>query len=125
MRKLGRHKKHRALRWARNILLGIVGFIAFVLLAAFITFETGWGKEMLRSQIEARLNDTFVGGAKIGGLRGNPFTELVLVDVVINGPDKQKAIAVKDLTVKLPLLPLISHQLRVDKVIANDLDVHI
>ncbi len=124
MRKVQGNKR-RALRWARNIVLGVVGFVAFIVLAAFITFETAWGKEMLRSQIESKVSEMFVGGAKIGGLRGNPFTELTLVDVVINGPDKQKAIAVKDLTIKLPLLPLLSHQLRVDKVIANDLDIHI
>ena len=73
----------------------------------------------MRKQIETRLNDTFVGGATLGGVHGNPLTELVLDDLVINGPDKQPAITIKKLRVKLPLMPLISHQLRVDEVIAE------
>jgi len=44
---------------------------------------------------------------------------------VINGPDKQPAIVAKRVRVKLPLMPLISHQLRVDEVIADDLDIHV
>jgi translocation and assembly module TamB len=119
------HGGRRALRWARNILFGVIGLLGVVLLTAYLVFQTGWGREVLRSQIETRMSDTFVGGAKIGRVTGNPLTELVLHDVVINGPDKSKAISVKTLTVKLPLMPLISHQLRVDKVIADELEIFI
>lgn len=125
MRKPKDHGARRALRWARNIVLGIVGLVAFVLVAAYIVFSTGPGREFLRAQIETQMNNKIIGGAKVGGLEGNPFTELVLKDVVLNGPDKQPAISVKRLTVKLPLMPLISNELRVAKLIADDLDVHI
>jgi translocation and assembly module TamB len=119
------HGGRRVLRWLRNILFGAIGLVGVVLLTAYLVFQTEWGREVLRSQIESRMADTFVGGAKIGRVGGNPLTELVLYDVLINGPDKAPAIRVKALTVKLPLMPLISHQLRVDKVIADELEVFV
>ena len=121
MRKV--HGWRRAARWLAGIFGGLLGLVALVLIVAFVVFQTGWGRGILRNQIEARLDDTFVGGAKIGSVEGNPLSDLVLNDVVIYGPDKQPAVSVKRLTVKLPLLPLISNQLRVEKVIAEQLDV--
>lgn len=123
MRKV--HGWRRALRWTLGILGGLIGFVGLVLLAAFIVFQTGWGRGVLRNQIEANMSKAFIGGAKVGSVEGNPLTELVLHDVVINGPDKLPAISVKRLIVKLPLLPLISKELRVQKVIAEQLDVAI
>jgi hypothetical protein len=121
MRKV--HGWRRAARWIVGIFGGLLGLVAVALIVAFVVFQTGWGRGVLKNQIESRLDNMFVGGAKIGRLEGNPLSELVLNDVVINGPDKQPAIMVKRLTVKLPLLPLISHELRVQKVIAEQLDV--
>ncbi|NVB78962.1 MAG: AsmA family protein [Kofleriaceae bacterium] len=123
MRKV--HGRRRVLRWLYGIALGLVGFVGLVLLAAYIVFQTGWGRGVLKEQIQTRMADTFVGGATIGSVEGNPLTELILNDIVINGPDKKPAISVKRLTVKLPLMPLISHQLRVDKVIVDQLDVRL
>lgn len=123
MRKV--HGWRRALRWTFGIFGGLIGFVGLVLLAAFIVFQTSWGRGVLRDQIQANMDKAFIGGAKVGRVEGNPLTELVLRDVVINGPDKKPAITVARLTVKLPLLPLISHQLRVQKVIADQLDVAI
>ncbi len=119
------HGGRRALRWFRNILFGVIAFVGIVLLAAYVVFQTGWGREVLRSQIESNMANAFVGGATIGRVRGNPLSELILDDLVINGPDKQPAIKVKHLTVRLPLMPLISHQLRVDKVIAEELELFV
>ncbi|HSD87802.1 MAG TPA: hypothetical protein VLB44_09825, partial [Kofleriaceae bacterium] len=113
------------MRWVLGICGSLVGLVAVAIVAALIVFQTGWGRRALRSQIESRMNSTFVGGATIGGIEGNPFTDLVLTDVVINGPDKQPAITVRQLTVKVPLLPLISHEVRVEKLIADGLDVNL
>jgi hypothetical protein len=123
MRKV--HGWRRAARWAIGIVGTLVGILCFAVIAALIVFQTGWGRGVLKHQIESKMNDVFVGGATIGGVEGNPLRDLVLTDVVINGPDGQPAIIVKRLTVKLPLLPLISHQLRVEKVIAENLDVNL
>jgi hypothetical protein len=117
------HGWRRAARWLVGILGGLLGLVAVALIVAFVVFQTGWGRGILRSQIESRLDNIVIGGAKIGRLEGNPLSELVLHDVVINGPDRQPAITVERLTVKLPLLPLISNELRVEKIIAERLDV--
>jgi hypothetical protein len=121
MRKV--HGWRRVLRWVQFSLAGVLGLLILVIGTATIVFSTSWGHGILRTQIEKQLNNTFVGGATLGGVDGNPLTELVLQDLVINGPDHKPAIRVKSLRVALPLLPLISHQLRVDKVIADDVDV--
>jgi hypothetical protein len=115
----------RAARWGRNLVFGLIGLVAFVVITAYVVFETRWGKDVLRSQIETRMAKVFIGGATLGGVEGNPLTELVLTDLVINGPDGEQAIAVKRLTVKVPILPLISSELRVAKVLAEDLDIHV
>ncbi len=119
------HGWRRPVRWARNIFLGIFGVLTVVLVGAYLFFETGYGRNVLRGQIESRMAAGFIGGATIGGLEGNPLNELVLKDVVINDADKQKAITIKRLTVKLPLMPLLSNQLRVDKIIADELDIRV
>lgn len=113
----------RPLKWGRNILLGIAGLLVVVVSGAYVFFETSYGRNVLRGQIESRMAAGFRGGATIGGLEGNPLKELVLTDLVINDASKQPAIKIKRLTVKLPLLPLISNDLRVDKIIAEELDV--
>lgn len=117
------HGWRRATRWLLGIAGGLLGLVVLVLGIAFIVFQTGWGRGILRDQIASRLQQTFVGGASLGSVDGNPFTELVLHDVVINDRTGAPAIEVERLAVKLPLLPLISHELRVDKVIVEDLDV--
>lgn len=113
----------RVLRFFQVLFAIVLSLVLLVIIGATLVLHTPWGREMVRSQIQARLDSTFVGGATLGGVHGNPLSELVLDDLVINGPDKQPAIKVKALHVKLPLLPLISHQLRVDKVVADDVDV--
>ena len=119
------HGWRRVLRWVNGILIGLVGFVGLALLLVYIWFQTSWGRGYLKEQIETRMAGTFVGGASIGSVEGNPLTDLVLNDVVINGPDKKPAISVKRLTVKLPLMPLISSQLRVDKIIAEQPDIRL
>ncbi len=117
------HGWRRVARWLVGILGGLLALVVVLAIVTTIVVQTGWGRGMLRDQIAARLNDTFVGGASLGRVEGNPLTELVLHDLVINGPDKQPAVTIERLTVKVPLLPLISHQIRVEKVIADGLDV--
>lgn len=117
------HGWRRVARWFVGILGGLLALVALVAIVAVIVLQTGWGRGMLRDQIAARLNETFVGGATLGRVEGNPLTELVLHDLVINGPDEQPAVTIERLTVKVPLLPLISHHVRIEKVIAEGLDV--
>jgi len=113
----------RRRRWLKRLVLGSLAFGVVVAAAVMIAVRTEWGREQLRAQVEHRLSDTFVGGATLGGISGDPFSELVLHDVVINGPDRKPVISVKTLTVQLGILPLLSHQARVLGLRAEDLDV--
>lgn len=117
------HGWRRALRWVQAFFAIVLSLVIVVIAVASLILKTQWGRGLVRRQVEARLNDTFVGGATLGDIRGNALSELELDDLVINGPDMKPAIAIKKLKVKLPLMPLISHQLRVDEVIAEDVDV--
>ncbi|MBV8756688.1 MAG: hypothetical protein JO257_05425, partial [Deltaproteobacteria bacterium] len=117
------HGWRRALRWGQAFFAIVLSLLLVVIAAASFILKTSWGRNLVRKQVEARLNDTFIGGATLGGVHGNPLSELVLDDLVINGPDMKPAITIKTLKVKLPLMPLTSHQLRVDEVIAEDVDI--
>src|SRR5205823_3591549 len=111
------------MRWWKKVLLGIVGTLFALIVAVVIVVHTGWGRELLRAQVEARLQDTFVGGATIGRLEGSPLGHLVVHDVVINGPDRKPAITIGALHLKLGILPLLSHQVRIAGLAAEDVAV--
>ena len=113
----------RGWRWLKRGTLGLLAFVIVALGAALIAMHTRWGRGVMRAQVEARLNAIFAGGATLGTIEGSPFSELILHDVVLNGPDRKPAISVKTLRVAVGILPLLSHQARVMGVIAEDVDV--
>ncbi|HEX3477093.1 MAG TPA: translocation/assembly module TamB domain-containing protein [Kofleriaceae bacterium] len=113
----------RIRRWLWRGALGAIGFVMLAVLGALVAMQTRWGRELVRAQVEQRLAATFTGGATLGGIEGNPFSELTLHDVVINGADRRPAITVKHLTVAVGVLPLLSHQARVAAVHADGVDI--
>jgi hypothetical protein len=115
--------RRRTLRWLGRGALGAIGLAMLGVLGAVLALQTGWGRERVRAEVEQRLASTFTGGATLGGIEGNPFSELTLHDVVINGADHRPAITVRHLTVTLGLLPLLSHQARVVAVHADGVDI--
>ena len=118
-------RKHarRTGRWILRGALGLVGLVVAAVAAVLIIIHTDWGREQIREQVEAKLADVFVGGAKLGKLEGSPFGQLVLRDLVINGPDGEPAISAKDVKIRLALLPLISKEARLSSVIVDDAEV--
>ncbi|HEU4729100.1 MAG TPA: hypothetical protein VFT22_14445, partial [Kofleriaceae bacterium] len=113
----------RGRRWLVRGALGLVATLAAVVLAAVIAVHTTWGRELVRAQVQDRLQNLFTGGATVGRIDGSPFGKLTLHDLVINGPDRRPAISVKSLTVRVGILPLLSHQARVAGVEADEADV--
>ncbi len=113
----------RARTWVKRVLLGLGAVIVFAVAAVLITIHTDYGRELVRKQVEARLNDTFVGGASVASIEGSPFGDLTLSGIVLNGPDKKPAIKVGSLRLKLGLLPLASKQIKLSSLIAEDVDV--
>lgn len=110
-------------RWLKRIALAVVALAALVALVLVLALHTSSGRELLRAQVEQRLAATFTGGATLGGLEGNPFGDLTLHDVVINGPDHRPVISVKTLVLKVGILALMSHQARVLALHADGVDV--
>lgn len=117
------HGRRRVFRWVRRIVLGLVGFVVLAVGAALGILHTDWGRDVVRAQVEAQLQNTFVGGATIGKIEGSPFGELVIRDLVINGPDRQPAISVKQVAVEIALSPLLSKQASITRIDAQDVDV--
>jgi hypothetical protein len=117
------HGWRRVRRWIGASALGVVAIVVIAVIGVVIAMQTGWGQELVRRQVEAKLADTFVGGAKMGHIEGTPFTDIVVRDLVINGPDGKPAIAVGALRLRVGLLPLITHQLVLRKLVADDVDV--
>lgn len=113
----------KVLRWGTRIFLGFIGLIVIAIAGALIFIHTDRGREFVRGQVQAKLADTFIGGATIGKIEGSPFGELVLNDLVINDPEGKPAIQVKRLAIELALLPLIRQEARLQSVIASDIDV--
>ncbi len=116
-------KKRRALRWTKRILLGLLAFIVVAIGAVLLVLHTDYGRDVVRSQVETKLNTVFTGGATVGKIEGSPFGKLVVRDVVINGPDKQPAIKIGRLQLELELLELTSQDAKLTGLIAEDVDV--
>ena len=113
----------KTFKWMGRVLLGVVGLVVVAITVAFVILHTDWGRDRIRRQVEASLQNTFTGGATIGRLEGSPFTDLILREVVINGPDLKPAITIASLRIHLALAPLLSHDVKLGKVIAEDVDV--
>ncbi len=120
---MARRRKHPVLRWAGRVVLGAVALGALVVGGALAALHTDWGRDLARRQIERQLAAKLVGGATIGRLEGSPFGELVVRELVIAGPDGKPAITVGALHLEVALLPLWSHEVQLDHVIADDVEV--
>jgi hypothetical protein len=107
----------------RRGVLTAVAVLAVLVVAAVTVMHTAWGREIIRARIQRQLQTAFTGGGSLGRIEGSPLGKLTLHDLVINGPDRQPAISVKKTTIEVGILPLLSHQLRVVGLTAEDVDV--
>lgn len=115
--------KSKAWRWTKRIVLGLIAFLVVTVGVVLAILHTDWGRGIVKNQVQARLNDMFIGGASIGALEGSVLGKMTLRDIVLNGPDKQPAIKIKKLEVGLGIMPLFSKQARVLDLRIEDLDV--
>ena len=110
----------RPLRWALRTVLVLVSLATIAISTAIIFIHTNYGREQLRAKVDDQLAQVFVGGGHVGKIEGSVFGELVLRDVVINGPDHLPAIQIKTLRPKSHVLDLIPHHARSAPSIAQD-----
>ncbi len=115
----------RGLRWVKRISLGLGLLVVAVVVIALSVLHTDYGREKVRAIGNDQLAKLFVGGGSIGKVEGTPFGDLVLRDVVINGPDRKPVITIKKLTATVGVFTLIKRDIKLKEVIAEDVDVAI
>ncbi len=113
------------LRWIKRIAFGLVALVALAVVGGIAFFNTDYGRDKLRGELVSKLNDTFAFGATVGRVEGSPFGELTLYEVVINGPDGKPAIMVGTLRLRLRLIDLMSKDVRLGEVLAEDVDIQL
>src|ERR1700744_616872 len=109
-------------KWLKRIAFGVVALISVVVVGAIAFVNPDVGRDPVRTQINNQLGQLFAGGGSVGKVEGNPFGELVLRDVVINGPDKKPAIKVGTLKLRIVLLDLLKHDVQLHELAAEDVD---
>jgi hypothetical protein len=119
------HGWRRGMRWVKRIALALVALVVLGIAGVFAFLHTDYGREQVRSIGNDQLNSLFTGGGTIGKVDGSPFGDLILRDVVINGPDNKPAITVKELRVRVGLVNLVKHDIVLRDIAAEDVDVAI
>ena len=114
-----------ARRWIKRILLGLALFLVVAVGVVLVVVHTNFGRELIRKQVEARLDDMFLGGGSVGKIEGSPFSELTINDLVINGPDGEPAISAKKIKLGVGILPLVSKKAILSSIVVEDVDVRI
>ncbi len=117
------HGWRRGMRWVGRGFLGLVALVVLAILGVVVFFHTDYGRNRVRGIGNDQLASLFTGGGSIGALEGTPFGELVLRDVVINGPDGKPAITVKTLRVSVSIFDLVHHDVKLNRVLAEDVEV--
>lgn len=118
-----RPARRRPWRWIKRGAALVLAVFAIMVAGAVAVMHTSWGREIIRARIERQLQATFTGGGRLGHVEGSPLGELILHDLVIDGPDGQPAISVKTLAIDLRLVPLWSRQVHISGLTAEDVDI--
>ncbi|MEO8841661.1 MAG: translocation/assembly module TamB domain-containing protein [Kofleriaceae bacterium] len=119
------HGWRRGLRWIKRGALGLLVVLVVAIGGALAFIHTDYGRDQVRGFGNDQLAKLFVGGGTIGHIDGSPFGELILRDVVINGPDHQPAIRAKTVRVSVGIFDLVKHTIKLQDVIAEDVDLAI
>ncbi|CAN5506978.1 hypothetical protein BH11MYX1_BH11MYX1_06460 [soil metagenome] len=117
------HGWRRGLRWVKLISIGLGLLVVAVVVIVLSVLHTDYGRDKIRDIANTQLAKLFVGGGSVGKVEGTPFGDLVLRDVVLNGPDKKPAITIKKLTATLGVFSLVNKDIQLKKVIAEDVDI--
>ena len=59
----------RAQTWIKRVLLGLGAVIVLAVAIVVVTVHTDYGRDLIRKQVESRLDDLFIGGASVGKKR--------------------------------------------------------
>nr|HEX4317217.1 translocation/assembly module TamB domain-containing protein [Kofleriaceae bacterium] len=112
----------RAIGWT---LAGVLSLVVTLVAVALIVVHTDYGRNKLRVEIEAKLDDALVGGAKIGRIDGSVFGELRVSNVQIFAADGTVAVAVPVLKLRVGLASLLSKDVDITELEVDDADVDV
>ena len=112
-------KRRRALRIILKLILVVVVLAIVAIGALAIVVHTDWGRNRLRAELVATLDDMLVGEVEIGALEGSVFGELVLRDVVIHDREGRRAITVERVRFEVGLIALVKRRIELQDVVAN------
>lgn len=118
-----RARIRRARRIVLRVLLVAVALVVLAVGTAIAALHTAWGREQVRAEVEAILDDSFVGEVSIGRLEGSIFGVVTLRDVVIRDAAGDPAITAASMRVDLALLPLLDDRVRFQSVVIDGLVV--
>lgn len=110
-------------RIAVHATFAIVATVMVVLLAAIGVLHTDWGRERLRAQVEAILDDLFVGEVTLGAIEGSAFGDLTIRDLVIDDAAGRPAVSVAAARIQYDLLPLIRQRVDLERIVVRGLVV--
>ncbi|MEO8703324.1 MAG: hypothetical protein ABI867_24975, partial [Kofleriaceae bacterium] len=113
----------RVLRWTKRLVLGAIATALVLVVVALIAVHTDWGRNQIRKQVEAAMQDTFPGGASIRELDGSVLGTFTLRDVELRSSDGKPAISVESLEVNLAIWSLFKKRAIVESAVADGVHV--
>ncbi|HEY4178354.1 MAG TPA: translocation/assembly module TamB domain-containing protein [Kofleriaceae bacterium] len=112
-------------RWSWRIVVILLGLVVLAVGGVLIFVNTDSGRRVLRDQVNAQLEKTFVGGGHVGSIDGSPFGTLIAHDIVINDPTGKPFVTAKKAEIELNLIPLIGQRAQLKRVSLTDVDVQV
>jgi len=110
----------RVLRWLKRLVLGAFALAVVAIVAVLIVVHTAWGRRLIAERIEAKLLESFPGGARVGTLEGSVFGTLVVSDIELSDLDHTPLVRIGSVKVELSLWPLLVRTAYVDSLLVED-----
>lgn len=115
----------RLWRFVKRTVLTLFVFACVLAGVLIALLHTRWGRDQIRQQIEAALQSSFPGGAKVGAVDGSVLGELVVSGVELDGLDRKPMITIRELRVHVALLPLVRKRVEVTRLALDGVTVDI
>jgi len=112
-----------ALRWLARLARGAALLVAVVVLLLVLTTHTEWGRDQLRTRVEAALRQAFPGGARVGRIEVSLFGTLRVRDVELRDREHRPLVTIGALRGQIAWWPLVVDTVRADAVVAEDVHV--
>lgn len=107
-------------KWVKRLVVSLVVLTIAATLFVVIAARTAWGRNLVRSEVEASLAKTFPGGAKIGRIDGNLLGAFTVHDIELRDLDGRVAIKIGKLEAEVELQPLLRKRAVIETAIAED-----